>query len=87
MTYLEQLKEKETKLMTLKAQILAKKQAAEETLAKRDAAEKEAQSKFGLSLSEIPAQIENDNKKLEELNEKLQKEIENIENEFTKLKC
>lgn len=87
MTYLEQLKEKETKLMTLKAQILAKKQAAEETLAKRDAAEKEAQSKFGLSLSEIPVQIENDNKKLEELNEKLQKEIENIENEFTKLKC
>lgn len=87
MTYLEQLKEKETKLVTLKAQILAKKQSAEETLAKRDAAEKEAQTKFGLSLSDIPGQIENDNMKLQELNTKLQVEIENIENEFTKLKC
>lgn len=87
MTYLEQLKEKETKLLTLKAQILAKKQSAEETMTKRDAAEKEAQAKFGLSLSEIPGQIEKDNLKLQELNTKLQTEIENIENEFTKFKC
>jgi hypothetical protein len=87
MNYSEQLKQKETKLITLKAQASAKKQSIEEMLEKRKKAEDEVKSKFGITLSEVPDKLVEYQKNLKELCEKLSLEVDEIESEFAKIKC
>jgi len=87
MNYSEKLKEKETKLITLRAQALAKKQSVEEMLEKRNKAEIEVMSLFNISLSEVPNKLIEYQTQLKEISEKLNQEVDEIESEFAKIKC
>ena len=66
---------------------MAKLQSAQETLQKKNKLEAEAQSKFNLSLAEIPGKINEKNTKLNELTPKLEEIITKIESDLAKIKC
>jgi phenylalanyl-tRNA synthetase alpha subunit len=87
MNYLEQLKDRESNLIQFEAKALAKKQSIEEMMEKRKKAEEEAESQFGISLSEIPKELESSKKELEKLLLELTEEISELENEFSKINC
>jgi hypothetical protein len=87
MNYKEQLKAKETKLTNIKAKALAKLQSAKETLDKKNKLEAEAQSKFNLSLSEIPSKINEKNIELSKLTPELEEIIKEIESKLAKINC
>lgn len=86
MNYGEQLKEKETKLLNLKATIMAKKQSLTEALEAKKKVEVEVKEKFNIELSELPELKLNLEKELKELSEKLTVDIESIENELNSIK-
>ena len=87
MNYSEKLKEKETKLITLRAQALAKKQSVEDMLEKRNKAEIEVMSLFNIPLAEVPNKLIEYQTQLKEISEKLNQEVDEIESEFAKIKC
>jgi len=87
MNYSEKLKEKETKLITLRAQALAKKQSVEDMLEKRNKAEIEVMSLFNIPLAEVPNKLIEYQTQLKEISEKLNQDVDEIESEFAKIKC
>jgi flagellar biosynthesis/type III secretory pathway chaperone len=87
MNYADQLKQKESKLFDLRAQVMAKKQSIAETLEKRQKAETEVQNSLGISLAEVPSALAECKDQLSKLCEKLNEEVEEIEHEFSKIKC
>jgi len=87
MNYADQLKQKETTLLNLKAQAMAKKQSILDMLDKKKKAEAEVQSQLGISLAEVPEELSKCKTKLNELCEELNEEVEEIELEFAKIKC
>jgi hypothetical protein len=87
MNYAEQLKEKETKLINLRATVIAKKQSIKEMLEKRSLAEKQVNEEFNISLSEVQSTLENLETQIDKLCNDLNTEVEEIELEFSKIKC
>ena len=87
MNYAEEVKTKETKLINIRAKLLAKKQSFEEMLEKRKKAETEVMSKFGITLSEVPNKILECQAEIESEHKLLSAEVEKIESEVAKIKC
>lgn len=87
MNYADKLKQKETILLNLKAQAMAKKQSILDMIEKKKKAETEVQNQLGISLSEVPETLKQCKEKLDKLCEKLNEEVEEIEREFAKIKC
>jgi ABC-type Fe2+-enterobactin transport system substrate-binding protein len=87
MNYSDELKQKETKLLNLKAQAMAKKQSILDMLEKKKKAEAEVQNQLGISLAEVPETLKNCKAQLDLLCSDLNKEVEDIELEFAKIKC
>lgn len=84
MNYSEELKQMETSITNIQAQLIAKKQSIESELEKRKKIEEECKSKLGISLSEVPEKIKTLTKELEEGFEALKKERDEIERKFEK---
>ncbi len=80
--YIEKLKEKESKLINLEAQLLAKKKSIEDLLEKKKKAESEAQSVLGISLSEVPQKLQSLKDQLKKSYEELDESIKELEIEF-----
>lgn len=80
--YIEKLKEKESKLINLEAQLLAKKKSIEDLLEKKKKAESEAQSVLGISLSEVPQKLQSLKDQLKQSYEELDESIKELEIEF-----
>lgn len=82
MNYGEKLKTQETKLIQLKATIMAKKQSLAAAIEEKKKVEIEVKTKFNVELSDLPnykAQLEQE---LKELCSQTEEEIQKIENEL-----
>ena len=87
MSYINELKQKESQLISLEAKVIAKKQAVEDMVEKKKKAESEVQSKLGISLSDVPEELELTKQKYKDLLGQLESSIKEIEDEFTKINC
>lgn len=87
MSYINDLKQKETKLVNLEAKILAKQQSVKEMLDKKKKAEEEVMSKFGITLSQVPEELEKSKQKFNQLSGQLENSIKELENDFSKINC
>lgn len=83
MNYSDKLKEKETYIQKLKANLMAKKQSIESALEKRKKLEEECKEKFGIPLSEVTEKINHLTEEIKNGYEKLENDCNNLE---TKLK-
>lgn len=86
MNYSEELKKKETNLINMRAQALAKKKNIEDALEKRKKAEELVNEKFSIALADVPSKIEELKNQLESGYKKIAEEVEDIEIEFSKIK-
>lgn len=85
MNYSEKLKEKETYITNLKANLIAKKQSIEDALNKRNKLEEECKLKFNISLSDVPDKIEKLTTELAEGYQKLEDECDALERKLKEL--
>lgn len=87
MNYAEESKLKETKLINIRAKLIAKKQSFEEMLEKRKKAEAEVMAQLGITLADVPKKRLECQAEIEKEHKKLSEEVEKIESEVAKIKC
>jgi phenylalanyl-tRNA synthetase alpha subunit len=86
MNYGEKLKEQETKLLGLKATVLAKKQSLSEALEKKKKIEEEVRKELGIELNELPSYKTKIEQELAQLSKSLEEDINSIQNELNSIK-
>ncbi len=86
MNYSQELKQKQAKLVNIKATAVAKKQQVEDLLEKKSRLEKDCQEKFGISLSEVSEKIITLKSEISQLFDQISEGVNQIEERLKTIK-